>query len=528
MKFSSDTQNRIQSFKDKFHALGYDDGHYVFACHAAFPIAFTSDLLYQIWANFKSYQGYITIENNRDIDIIAVSDLLMSNLCFSTGGGLFEMDIEIRGYLLSLLEKDLRFGTERLQTLAKFLYQYTDSTILASSVEEAHYWAALATLNPEKAVGQVKESLAKSIEQKDQNEILRMRDLLESYVYQDQRFTGLFEYTRGIKAAIFEYPSEVVETLFDRAKVLVSETSSYRAEEKVLEMPLWEALDGVIKIYKSQEEKAAFQEAKNRIAEAKEAQALTLDLSRLGLKELPSEITSLTHLEELNISSNNLMELPNSIAELKGLNRLIANYNPIKTIPSYISKLKELTHLEITDAEITKLPAAVYRHKRLKELYLRNNQIEFLPPLLGQMRELNAYDFIGNPVLNLPRKLLSGNKFELNEYLQGLPLFEEDLPVMLAVLSAGNKDLKIQEERAFIQTELAPLINNESLKLVILENPSTVELSEQLRKFEKQLMIFHFGGSSGEIGLQFTNDSGDDKTIVTVKPSVLSKMVGQP
>jgi len=94
MEFSTDTQNRVQFFKDKFRSLGYGDGHYVFACHAAFPIAFTPDLLYQIWANFKNYAGYLTIESPRDVDIIAVSDLLMSNLCFSTGNELFEMDSE--------------------------------------------------------------------------------------------------------------------------------------------------------------------------------------------------------------------------------------------------------------------------------------------------------------------------------------------------------------------------------------------------------------------------------------------------
>jgi len=186
MEFSTDTQNRVQFFKDKFRSLGYGDGHYVFACHAAFPIAFTPDLLYQIWANFKNYAGYLTIESPRDVDIIAVSDLLMSNLCFSTGNELFEMDAAIRGYLIHQLEKDDRFGRTRLKELATFLYQYTDETIAEPSLEDAQYWTALATLDPIKAAGQLKSYLAKSIEQQNTTEILRMRDLLEAYTYQDR------------------------------------------------------------------------------------------------------------------------------------------------------------------------------------------------------------------------------------------------------------------------------------------------------------------------------------------------------
>ena len=57
--------------------------HLYFAYHAAFPLALTPDLCYQIWANFpRDIDG-----NWLNIPWIAVSDLLLSGLCHPVGMG---------------------------------------------------------------------------------------------------------------------------------------------------------------------------------------------------------------------------------------------------------------------------------------------------------------------------------------------------------------------------------------------------------------------------------------------------------
>jgi Leucine-rich repeat (LRR) protein len=55
-------------------------------------------------------------------------------------------------------------------------------------------------------------------------------------------------------------------------------------------------------------------EAQQRIEQARQEGARTLDLSGLKLTELPEAIASLTQLQELYLSNNQLTELPEAIA----------------------------------------------------------------------------------------------------------------------------------------------------------------------------------------------------------------------
>jgi Leucine-rich repeat (LRR) protein len=55
------------------------------------------------------------------------------------------------------------------------------------------------------------------------------------------------------------------------------------------------------------------------IVEASEKQLTTLDLHGKGIQDLPSEITRLDCLENLNLSDNALSELPTEIGNLSKL-----------------------------------------------------------------------------------------------------------------------------------------------------------------------------------------------------------------
>ena len=54
-----------------------DHGHLFLAYHAAFPLALTPDLLYNIWAVYRRDVN----DQLLDIPWVAVSDLLLSHLC---------------------------------------------------------------------------------------------------------------------------------------------------------------------------------------------------------------------------------------------------------------------------------------------------------------------------------------------------------------------------------------------------------------------------------------------------------------
>jgi len=108
-------KQRISAFRQRF-----GDGHFYLACHAALPIVLTPDFLYRLWASFqKDTKG-----NLLDIPWIAVSDLLLSNLYENVGYELYEMDMIIQNELLSQLQKNDRFGPQRVREIADFVIAY--------------------------------------------------------------------------------------------------------------------------------------------------------------------------------------------------------------------------------------------------------------------------------------------------------------------------------------------------------------------------------------------------------------------
>ncbi|KAL8144367.1 hypothetical protein V2J09_017399 [Rumex salicifolius] len=71
-----------------------------------------------------------------------------------------------------------------------------------------------------------------------------------------------------------------------------------------------------------------------------------LDLSRMGIKEIPASIGKLTHLRLLDLSHNYMERLPSSICSLLHLQALILRYcSDLKELPEEIGRLISLRHL---------------------------------------------------------------------------------------------------------------------------------------------------------------------------------------
>ncbi|WP_212662763.1 hypothetical protein [Acaryochloris marina] len=63
----------------------------------------------------------------------------------------------------------------------------------------------------------------------------------------------------------------------------------------------------------------AYQEAQQRIAEAKRTAASVLNLSNLKLTEVPKKLGQLANLKELYLSQNQLTEVPKELGQLANL-----------------------------------------------------------------------------------------------------------------------------------------------------------------------------------------------------------------
>ncbi|MEH2306609.1 MAG: hypothetical protein V7L06_15020 [Nostoc sp.] len=184
---------RIQSFNTYF-----GEAHLHFACHAAFPVALTPDLLYRLWANFQ-YNNHGEVLN---IPWIAVADLLLSSLCNEVGHELYEIDMAVRKLLLEKLRENETFGKERINDLSNFLISYIQPQLHSDDPEikdlaQAQYLTALAYSRPSEAAHELALDFS-IIDHKDTAELLRLSSLVETVAEPLNEFTTLLIYSQGM------------------------------------------------------------------------------------------------------------------------------------------------------------------------------------------------------------------------------------------------------------------------------------------------------------------------------------------
>ena len=143
-----------------------------------------------------------------------------------------------------------------------------------------------------------------------------------------------------------------------------------------------------------------------------------------ALKIIPSSISELENLEELDITFTAIEELPKEIGQLKSLRILVANYTGISSLPDEIGDLKNLEELEIQGTNITLAPDSICKLKNLKFLNMGDLGLEKLPDDIGDLQNLENLFLFSNNLKNLPRSMEKMtnlqninlyNNFELSE-----------------------------------------------------------------------------------------------------------------
>lgn len=191
------------------------------------------------------------------------------------------------------------------------------------------------------------------------------------------------------------------------------------------------------------DEKDAFRRAEERIAECKRERANGLDLSGLGLTELPAGLRELTWLKTLELGANRLDKLPDWLGELQKLQVLRLQMNPIQAWPTGTFHLKGLRELTLWGASpshstdwfnsfpqlvklslgymgLTEIPPSVRKLRRLTELNLTGNRLTELPEWLGELPALVHLWVLGNELEKLPDSLRNLKQI-LQLYLVGNP-----------------------------------------------------------------------------------------------------------
>ena len=236
-------------------------------------------------------------------------------------------------------------------------------------------------------------------------------------------------------------------------------------------------------------------EVESRIENALSNDATSLNLSNLGLDDLPPSVQRLSSLQRLELRENSLTTLPDWIADLKQLvlldvsrNRLLdlpealnkltrlqslkASSVHLKAPPEWISNLTQLKHLDLSRSHLTDLPEAlgelkrlqllnvsanqlsrvpksIGRLNRLEELLLFGNSLEKLPDSLGQCARLRCLSLSNNQLASLPASLAALTELqELHLAANALSEFPESLTGLskLRVLTLGHNDIETLPE----------------------------------------------------------------------------------
>lgn len=156
-----------------------------------------------------------------------------------------------------------------------------------------------------------------------------------------------------------------------------------------------------------------YREALRRIREAKEKNLTELDLTKLGLTQIPEEVFELTELKMLNLNHNRLTTIPNEIVKLAKLKGLELFDNQLITIPDIIEKLKNLTLLDFGRNHLTSIPELIRKLLNLTAFAVDENQLALIPEFIGELRNLRTLNLDHSQLTTLPESI--ENLINLNE-----------------------------------------------------------------------------------------------------------------
>ncbi|PSN10307.1 serine/threonine protein kinase [filamentous cyanobacterium CCT1] len=154
----------------------------------------------------------------------------------------------------------------------------------------------------------------------------------------------------------------------------------------------------------------AFAEAERRIRDALENGAVELDLSELGLTEIPESLGQLANLTELYLYQNQLTILPEALGQLTNLKGLFLAENKLTVLPDNLSRLTNLRGLFLSENQLIELPDNLSRFDNLTELYLSQNQLTVLPESLSQIPNLTVLRLHQNQLTTIPDSLVNLTK----------------------------------------------------------------------------------------------------------------------
>lgn len=515
-------QQEINAFRSK------SEGNYIFACQAAVSLVVSTDLLYQLWNNFKQYQYSFEPGTTYKISHLAISDLLMSNLCREVGHDLYEIERNIRDILLTDLE--LLLGRKRKNTIAAFLKDYAQLEYRyghRKNIRDIHELTAAAILDPTEMEKQIIERINNT--ENDAEKI--------NYLMMHHNLLPL-----GFNSELKRISSGAASRSL--SPILISENEPNAPG--VLKVKLPALLRGKVRESKQpvvQEEEIFGTDALSRVRECLAKKYTTLDLGNCGLRdddflgtELDMTLQKCTHLESLILSNDNrvnepgvapgelveepqgnfLTRIPTAVTVLK-LSVLICSGDHDKrwkiTDVSQLEGLVTLTNLDLSNNELTNRSLSVIGQlSTLKTLNLFNNDITSTY-FLKDLGSLVSLTLDGNQIedisglgrlTNLQSLYLADNRVsDISElqYLAALTVLNLDYNKIKTVDALGN----------LLNLQQLYLDHNEVVDVSPLKTLSQLEFLEINENRIKDISVLSFMPSLKSLIVQSNELSGNIK-----------------
>ncbi|CAG0888012.1 unnamed protein product [Cyprideis torosa] len=125
------------------------------------------------------------------------------------------------------------------------------------------------------------------------------------------------------------------------------------------------------------------------------------------LSNLPKDLVSLEHLQDLDLSENQLTRIPDGVYGLPKLKRFDLSENQLKELPTSIDLWTDLEVLDLSGNSLKALPTNICKLSKLRRLYLSYNELDFqgLPAGLGKLGSLEVFKASHNKIEMIPEGL---------------------------------------------------------------------------------------------------------------------------
>jgi small GTP-binding protein len=210
-----------------------------------------------------------------------------------------------------------------------------------------------------------------------------------------------------------------------------------------------------------------------------------LDLSGLGLTEIPDQLFELRSLKELKLNNNRLTAIPSGISRLGQLVLLSLANNKLGQLPNEIGRLQNLKRLELEGNLLSSLPASTRELSNLEWLNLGFNKLKLFPAEVLALYNLRLLGLANNSISSLPGEVSSlGNLILIDLSLNGLanvPRAVCSIKGLIALYLHGNR----------LQTLPATLSGLKNLTVLTLHNNILQDLPDSLAYLPLVEMTLH-------------------------------------